>query len=97
MYSFTWSHPYSVKGTWETGRLRGVTNFAWGSVFTKIGRKTGSGIVLTIWFFCYAKNGVGNQTVVGGSTGGENNWTFGYCGGPQSSSSKNSDVHIEKL
>ena len=30
-------------------------------------------IVLAIWFFCYAKNRVVNQIVVGDSTGGENN------------------------
>ena len=66
MYLFTWSHPNSIKRSWENGHLRGVGNFAWGSVFTRSGRKIGWGIVLTIWFFCYAKNGVGNQNVVGG-------------------------------
>ena len=73
MYSFTWSHPNSVKRSWETGHLTGVGNFAWGSVFIGSGRKIGWGIALTIWFFWYAKNGVGNQTVVGweGFTGGK--------------------------
>ena len=32
----------------------------------------------------------------GDSTGGENNWIFGYCGGPQSSSRENPDMYIEK-
>ena len=32
----------------------------------------------------------------GDSTGGKTNWIFGYCGGPQSSSSENPDMHIEK-
>ena len=66
MYSFTWSHPNSVERTWETEHLRGVGNFAWGSVFTGSGRKIGWRIVLTNWFFCYAKNRVGNQVAVGG-------------------------------
>ena len=46
--------------------------------------------------FVMLKNGVGNQIVVGDSTGGENNWISGYCGGPQSSSRENPDMHIEK-
>ena len=66
MYSFTRSHPNSIKRRWETGRLRGVGNFAWESVFTGSRRKIGWRIVLTIWFFCCAKNGVGNQIVAGG-------------------------------
>ena len=66
MYSFTWSHPNSVERSWETENLRRVGNFAWGSVFTGSGRKIGWRVVLTILFFCYAKNGVGNQVVVGG-------------------------------
>ena len=66
MYSFTWSHSNRVKWSWETGHLREVGNFAWGSVFTGSGTKIGWRIVLTIWFFCYAKNGVVNQSVVGG-------------------------------
>ena len=37
-----------------------------------------------------------NKLWWGGSTGGENNWIFGYCGGPQSSSRENPDMHIEK-
>ena len=65
MYSFTWSHSNRVKWSWETGHLREVGNFAWGSVFTGSGTKIGWRIVLTIWFFCYAKNGVVNQSVVG--------------------------------
>ena len=65
-YSFTWSHLNSVKRSWETGHLRGVGIFSWGSVFTGSGRKIGWRIVLTIWFFCYAKNRVNNQIVVGG-------------------------------
>ena len=65
MYSFTWSHLNSVKMSWETRHIRGVGHFAWGSVFTGSGRKIGWGIVLTIWFFRYAKNGVGNQIAVG--------------------------------
>ena len=73
-----------------------MENFAWGSVFTGSDRKIGWWIVLTIWFFCYAKNGVGNQIVVGYSTGGENNWIFGYCGRPQSSSRETPDMYIEK-
>ena len=32
----------------------------------------------------------------GDSTGGENNWILGNCGGPQSFSKENSDMHIEK-
>ena len=66
-----------------------------GGVFTGSGSKIGWGIVLTIWFFCYAKNGVGNQIVVGGRIllVAE---TFGYCGGPQSSDRENPDMHIEK-
>ena len=66
MYLFTWSHPSSVKRSWKTGHLRAVGNFAWWSVFTGSGRKIVWRIVLTVWFFCYAKNGVGNQIVVGG-------------------------------
>ena len=85
-----------VKRSWETGHLRGVGSFACWSVFTGSGSKIGWRIVLTIWFFCYAKNGVGNQIVVGDSTGGENNWISGYCGGPQSSSRENPDMYIEK-
>ena len=65
MYSFTWSHSNRVKWSWETGHLREVGNFAWGSAFTGSGTKIGWRIVLTIWFFCYAKNGVVNQSVVG--------------------------------
>ena len=66
MDSFRWSHPKSTKRSQETGQLRGVGNVAWRSVFTGSGRKSGWGIVLTIWFSCYAKNGMGKQTVVGG-------------------------------
>ena len=66
MCLFTWSDPKSIKRSWETGHLRGVGSFAWGSAFTGRGRKIGWGIVLTIWLFCYGKNGVGNQIVVGG-------------------------------
>ena len=32
----------------------------------------------------------------GDSTVGKNNWIFGYCGGPQSSSGENPDMRIEK-
>ena len=48
-----------VKRSWETGHLRGVGSFACWSVFTGSGSKIGWRIVLTVWFFCYAKNGVG--------------------------------------
>ena len=48
-----------VKRSWETGHLRGIGSFACWSVFTGSGSKIGWRIVLTVWFFCYAKNGVG--------------------------------------
>ena len=95
MYSFTWSHLNSVKRSWETGHLRGVGIFSWGSAFTGSGRKIGWRIVLTIWFFCYAKNGVGNQIVVGDFPGRGNNWILWILWGPQSSSRENPDMHIE--
>ena len=60
-----------------------------------VGGKLGENC-LAIWFFWYAKNGMGNQIVVGDSTGGENNWIFGYRGGPQSSSRENPDMYTEK-
>ena len=96
MYSFIWIHPNSAKKSQETGQLRGVENVAWRSAFTGSGRKNGWGIVLTIWFSCYAKNGMGKQTVVGGFCWWGNNLIFGYCGGPQSSSRENPKIHIEK-
>ena len=48
---------WTFKGSWK---------FCLGNVFTGNMRKIGWRIVLTIWFFCYAKNGVANQIVVGG-------------------------------
>ena len=32
----------------------------------------------------------------GDSTGGKNNWIFGYCGGQQSSNRENPDMYIKK-
>ena len=50
-----------------------------------------------MWFFCYAKNRVGNQIMVVGILLLEKIIEFfGYCGGPQSSSRENADMHIEK-
>ena len=39
MYSFTLSHPNSVKRSWETVHLRRVRNFAWGVFLLGVGRK----------------------------------------------------------
>ena len=55
MHSFDCSHPNSVKWSWETGNLREVGNYAWGSFFTESGRGIGWATVLIIWVIYYAK------------------------------------------
>ena len=96
MYSFTWSHPNSVKRSWETVHLRGVGNFAWGVFFLGVGQKLDEELFWQFDSFVMLKMGWVIKWWWEDSTGGENNWIFGCCGGLQSSSRENPDMYIEK-
>ena len=86
---YSWSHPNSIKWSWETGHLRWAGDFTWGSAFTGSGRKIG-------WEIVMLKMGWVIKLSWRDSTDGENDWIFGSYGGTQSSSRENPDMYVEK-